>query len=160
MSLYQLTKEFEKATYDLLFESDDTNERLFIERIDKLVIDLEAKRANCCAYVKNIRAEQEALENEITRMKARVKSLANAEKRMLDYIKFCMREESWTNGVHKISFRESEETIIDDKNLIPEAYMRVIIKSEPDKTQIKNDIKQGAVIPEARLQKNINVQIK
>ena len=59
-----------------------------------------------------------------------------------------------------ISFRESERLEVDDESKIPDEYIRVTVKKEPDKTAIKKAIKDGREIDGVHLQRYKNIQVK
>lgn len=65
------------------------------------------------------------------------------------------------DGLHAtISFRASEQTVIDDESEIPDEYITTKITTAPDKTKIKNAIKSGLTVPGAHIENKRNIQIK
>ena len=59
-----------------------------------------------------------------------------------------------------ISFRRSEQTVIDNESELPAEYIVTKITTVPDKTKIKNAIKAGQEVAGARLVEKRNIQIK
>ncbi len=59
-----------------------------------------------------------------------------------------------------ISFRASEQTVIDNADAVPEEYMTVKTTYTPNKTAIKEAIKAGKEVPGAHLEQKKNIQIK
>ena len=59
-----------------------------------------------------------------------------------------------------ISFRKSEQTIIDNETEIPDEFIAVTMVKKPDKTAIKNAIKSGREIKGAHIETVKNLQIK
>ena len=57
-----------------------------------------------------------------------------------------------------LSFRKSEQVVIEDENKVPEAFRKVTWTL--DKTAIKQAIKDGEDIEGATLQTNMNLQVK
>lgn len=60
----------------------------------------------------------------------------------------------------RISFRSSEQTIIDDEKLIPAEYFTETVTYKPNLTKIKEDIKKGKEVHGAHIQKKNNISIK
>ena len=59
-----------------------------------------------------------------------------------------------------ISFRKSEQTIIDNAKLLPSEFVKEKVTYAPDKTAIKNAIKAGQDVPGAHIETVNNIQIK
>ena len=61
-----------------------------------------------------------------------------------------------------VSFRASSAVNISDASLLPPEYVHPdkVVRGEPDKPRIAEDLKLGVLIPGASLEKRINLQIK
>lgn len=106
-----------------------------------------------------------SIDEEIERLDAHKKSL-NAKKERL---KRSLSDACEKTGVESIkgiyaniSFRASEETVIDNENILPEEFKRTTTKItvSADKTKIKAAIKAGQVVAGAHIEKKMNLQIK
>lgn len=153
-ALLPLIKRLEETTDPLEYE-------LIMTEIDKLEIDKTQKLNGCCAYVKHLRVEIEAIANEVTRLKERMLKAQNAEVKFLDYMRMVLPlNESFKSPLHSISWRKSERAEPVDASQIPAQYMRQKISYEPDKETAKQDMKMGAVIPGFQLVIRNNLQVK
>ena len=63
------------------------------------------------------------------------------------------------NVYARISFRSSEQTIVDDESLLPAEYFTETITRKPNLTKIKEDIKKGKEVQGAHIQKKNNINI-
>lgn len=59
-----------------------------------------------------------------------------------------------------ISFRNSEETVIDNMDELPKEFIKEKVTYSPDKTAIKQAIKAGKEVNGAHIEKKKNLQIK
>lgn len=160
-ALYKIDKEIlEELAF--LEQSDETGEdKESIQlRLDSLAMERDAKISNVVAYFHNLRAEQEACEAEAKRLRERAAVLDRRLEGFRWYIGAALRGEKWTNGVHSVGYRKSESVEVVNEEAIPSVYMREKISYEPDKKQIKDDLKNGATIPGVSLVEKTSVQIK
>ena len=124
---------------------------------------VEQKGVSIGGVVKTLSARKSEIDTEIERLKqmsdvigSRITYLKNAVSEVLTQ---CGIER--IEGIHAtISFRASEQTIIDDESEIPDEYIATKITTTPDKTKIKNAIKAGQDVPGARIESKRNIQIK
>jgi cell division septum initiation protein DivIVA len=161
MKLYEIDAAIAQEL-EFLEQAEETGEtpESIKERLDALQIERETKLAAIVAVAKNLNAEAEACEAEAKRLKARA---AHNEKRVEGlkwYVSQVLKGEKWGNGVHAISYRNSEAVEVVDDAKIPSLYMREVLYWEPDKKQIREDLKSGATIPGVELRKNVSVQFK
>ncbi len=139
-------------------EMNQLNERMAIN-----VADFAEKAEAYAAVVREKEARSEALLQEATRMTR----LAKAEQNKADYLKARLAESLKEQGYEKLdlprfclSFRSSQAVEVLDKDSLPTGYLRIKTVSEPDKTALKNALKQGAVIPGAALVERKSLQIR
>jgi len=159
-TLYEIeTKKLE--LYEAASSDDEATRQNAKDQLLALAEVREEKLAGCCAYLKNIRAEYDAVDAEIRRLADKRSQLERMDERFEAYLSMCLEKgEKWSNGVHSIGWRKSESVTIADEKVIPAAYMREILKYEPDKKQIKDDLKAGATIPGCELTVKQNLQVK
>lgn len=124
---------------------------------------VESKAVSIGCVVKQLSTYKAQIDEEIKRLIAMSKTLGNR----IDYLTDATSEVLQACGIERIdgiksviSFRHSEQTIIDDESEIPDEYMATKITVTPDKTKIKNAIKAGQAIPGARVIEKRNIQIK
>jgi len=161
MKLYEIDKAIAEEL-EFLEQAEETGEtpESIKERLDALKIEREQKLAAIVAVAKNLEAEAEACENEAKRLRARSAWSRTRIEGLKWYVGQVLKGEKWGNGVHAISYRNSEAVEVVDDAKIPSVYMREVLYWEPDKKQIKDDLKSGATIPGVELRQKINVQFK
>lgn len=124
---------------------------------------LEAK-GTCYGYIiKDIEAELDVIDAEIKRLidfkKSRVKTVDRLKEKLSDAMQLFDIEKLETPTL-KISFRKSESVEIENENLLSEEFVVTKTTTQPDKTKIKEAIKQGIDVVGAVLKQNKNIQIK
>lgn len=166
MSLYSLTDEC-RSLYDALMASvDEETGEVDISLVNALAERQEAWEdkavAVACVY-RSLDEDAARVGREIERLTAMKKRL----ERERDRVKEGLSAAFTALGVEKvkgmyadISFRASEQTIIDNADAVPEEYMTVKTTYTPNKTAIKEAIKAGKEVPGAHLEQRKNIQIK
>lgn len=108
-----------------------------------------------------LEGEIEQTDKLLNRLTERSNRLKAARKRVKEYLSCAIQNagcEEIKGNYANITFRTSEETIIDDEDMLSEEFIRV--KVAPNKTAIKNAIKQGIEVRGAHIEKKKNLQIK
>lgn len=166
MSLYSLTDEC-RNLYDALMASvDEETGEVDISLVNALAERQEAWEdkavAVACVY-RSLDEDAARVGREIERLTAMKKRL----ERERDRVKEGLSAAFTTLGVEKvkgmyadISFRASEQTVIDNADELPEEYMTVKTTYTPNKTAIKEAIRAGKEVPGAHLEQRKNIQIK
>lgn len=166
MSLYSLTDEC-RSLYDALMASvDEETGEVDISLVNALAERQEAWEdkavAVACVY-RSLDEDAARVGREIERLTAMKKRL----ERERDRVKEGLSAAFTALGVEKvkgmyadISFRASEQTIIDNADAVPEEYMTVKTTYTPNKTAIREAIKEGKEVPGAHLEQKKNIQIK
>lgn len=166
MSLYSLTDEC-RSLYDALMASvDEETGEVDISLVNALAERQEAWEdkavAVACVY-RSLDEDAARVGREIERLTAMKKRL----ERERDRVKEGLSAAFTALGVEKvkgmyadISFRASEQTIIDNADAVPEEYMTVKTTYTPNKTAIREAIKAGKEVPGAHLEQKKNIQIK
>lgn len=166
MSLYSLTDEC-RSLYDALMASvDEETGEVDISLVNALAERQEAWEdkavAVACVY-RSLDEDAARVGREIERLTAMKKRL----ERERDRVKEGLSAAFTALGVEKvkgmyadISFRASEQTVIDNADAVPEEYMTVKTTYTPNKTAIREAIKAGKEVPGAHLEQRKNIQIK
>lgn len=166
MSLYSLTDEC-RNLYDALMASvDEETGEVDISLVNALAERQEAWEdkavAVACVY-RSLDEDAARVGREIERLTAMKKRL----ERERDRVKEGLSAAFTALGVEKvkgmyadISFRASEQTVIDNADAVPEEYMTVKTTYTPNKTAIREAIKAGKEVPGAHLEQRKNIQIK
>ena len=157
-SLYALSNEYADLYNALLASVDDdgaVDENAFamVERAEGAFTE----KAVAVATV------YRALGNDIERYENEIKRIENEQERVKNYLAAACETtgiESIKGVYANISFRASEQTIIDDESALPKEFTVVKTTTTPDKTKIKAAIKSGQAVPGAHVESKRNIQIK
>lgn len=166
MSLYSLTDECRNLYDALMASADEETGEVDISLVNALAERQEAWEdkavAVACVY-RSLDEDAARVGREIERLTAMKKRL----ERERDRVKEGLSAAFTALGVEKvkgmyadISFRASEQTVIDNADAVPEEYMTVKTTYTPNKTAIKEAIKAGKEVPGAHLEQRKNIQIK
>ena len=164
--IYRLDEQIERAiasAYD-----HDTGELLISEeemfqQIENIKADFDTLIDSIASDVKNLKAEAADVKDEKMRLAKRqmhLEARAERAKRLLAYL---LHGEKWKNGRHNVTYRKSEELVIDD-DFVEWALLNApgLLKLEPEvrKTDVRNAIKRGTVFEFAHIEQKNNIQIK
>lgn len=142
-----------------LLLDEETGEIADIEAFEKIQLERDEKIENIALWVKNLKADAEALKAEklafADRQKAAEKKIESLRKLISDALGGQPLETSRV----KLSFRKSTEVQIDDIDELPDEFLRYK-EPEPDKAAIKAAINEGKEVAGAKLVSKINLQIK
>ena len=153
MKLYEIDAEIMNLI------DDETGEIADTERFDELSMERDAKVENMCLWVKNLKAEAEALKAEKDAFAQRQKVVENKMNSLKEFIARYLEGCSFKTTKVNVSFRKSESLEISDVYKIPEDFLKY---KEPDvdKTALKQAIKAGAEVEGASIIEKLNIQIK
>ena len=175
--------EIEEQMYNLLEYGVDSetgevieDEEEFNKLYDSIQLDIETKLDNSNCLCKVLDGEIEVIDKEIKRLTAEKKSRENKKEWIRKRVdSFIRRQFTNENGEldgeklnaykitlphSKISYRKSDSVNVYSIDLLPTKYIRKKVEELPDKTAIKEDIKNGKKISGANLVTNYNIQVK
>jgi hypothetical protein len=165
-NIYSLTNEYENLYNQLLQSANDETGEVDSE----LLNFLQVKEEEFDSKAISIATISRKFENNISEIKAEIDRLTEIKKRVekiktrLDSVlsDSCQRlGKVRIDGLHaNISFRLSEQTIIDDETKLTDEFLIIKTTKAPDKTKIKNAIKSGIEIDGAHIEQKNNIQIK
>lgn len=130
-------------------------------QIEKLEMERDRKIEGCGIVYKEMLAEAKALGEEVKALAERKKVAENKAERLKYFLSGQMRDgEKIKTERIAISWRKSERVEIDplQADRLPLEYQRV--KTEPDKTALKDALKAGKQIEGVLLVTSQNLQIK
>lgn len=156
MTLYEI----DKSLMELIdLESGEVTD---VDAFDQLEMAREQKIENIGHYIKNLKAEQTAIDGEIQNFKDRKEANKKTIERLEGLLRYATGGEKFQTATVSISFRKSESINIVDEFLIPECYVKETVKvtKAPDKTEIKKAIKEGKEVAGAVLEQKLNVTVK
>lgn len=160
INLYEVNELIDELTESLIdFETGEIDEAV-LEQIENLEMEKEQVIENLSLKVKNIRAFVDALTNEKKSIESRIKTSTNRADRIENYIANALQGKPFSTSKCQISWRRSERVEIVNEESIPEEYMKYQTTSKPDKTLIKDALKNDKQVPGAMLVEKNNMSIK
>ena len=137
----------------------ETGEIFDMDKFEELSLTRDAKVENICLWIKNLKAEAEALKAEKDAFAARQKAAENKMESLKRYMSGYLDGAPFESAKVKVSFRKSETVEIEEGTIIPDEYLRF---KEPDvnKAELKKAIKAGLHIDGVYISENKNIQIK
>lgn len=157
-TLYELTGNYKK----LLEYAEDSDPTLYHDTMDSITDAIEDKAVGYAKVDKELAKDEKALKDEASRLSARAKSISNNRKTLKQNLQEAME----TTGKTKIKTNEftiyiqknPESVRLVDESKIP-AYLNKTVM-EPDKTRIKQLLKEGKDVPGAELKTGSSVRIR
>lgn len=137
----------------------ETGEIIDTEQLDKLTMEREAKLENVACWIKELKAEAEALKAEKMAFAKRQQVAENKMESLKKYLAYALDGQAFKTTRASVTFRKSQSVEIADIYKLDENYLRYK-EPEADKTAIKEAIKQGKTVAGATLVENTSVIIK
>jgi hypothetical protein len=161
-ALYELSSEYSFLRRDLIDEETGEVNESILDQLSTISESIEKKGINLVRVMKDMQAEQEAVEKERKRLQDRERIITKQIERLKEYLLSNMERceiQKISCPQFVISVRKNPESVeILDESQIDSKYHR--IKVEINKSDIKNDLKIGAMIPGARLVRTSSLSIK
>ena len=136
----------------------ETGEIFDEDKFEALSMERDAKVENICLWIKNLKAEAEALKAEKMAFAERQKRAENKMEQLKKYITGYLDGTPFKTERVKVSFRKSESLEIFDDTNVPDDYIK--IKREVMKDELKKAIKCGLFVDGAEIVVKQNIQIK
>lgn len=136
----------------------ETGEVIDEEMLDALSMERDEKIQGICLWIKNLKAEKEALKAEKDAFAQRQKTVENKIESLTKYITGYLDGAPFKTTKVAVSFRKSESVEIAEGAVVPEEYLR--IKTEADKTALKQALKAGKQFEGIAIVEKNNIQIK
>lgn len=139
----------------------ETGDIVDLERLEALEIERDKKISNIACWIKDLKAEAEAIKAEKQNLDKRLKAAENKAESLKNFLGTYLNGKKFSDGKCAISYRKSVSTIIDDSvdiSKLPDEYKKV--KYEANKTAIKEALDNGIKIDGCSLLEKNNVIIK
>ena len=156
--------------FDLEFGTIFESEEELAKAIDEVQLDLDTKIENIGCYIKNLEAEVEAFKKEEDNLEARRKQterkIEGLKRYLNGYLMACYPKDEdrakWKFKSPKVvlGYRKSSSVEVPDIEKLDKKYLKITTKVDPDKTAIKDAIKNGEEVKGAFIKQNINLNIK
>lgn len=149
--LYELTTDLKSIL------SEDFDEQTLKDTLEAVGGEFNDKAISIIKLAENLNGDTSVIDAEIKRLQARKSAITNKQKQLREYLIYNMQE----SGISKVecplftaSLRKGvEKVIIDNEMLIPDEYAQIEVVTKVNKTEIKKQLKAGAEIPGARLER-------
>lgn len=155
MNLYEL-----QINIDSLVDQE-TGEIIDIDALNALELERDTKISNIACWIKDLKAEGEALKAEEQNLNHRRKVCENKMESLKNYLATFLNGEKFKDSRCSISYRRSERVDFADNfnfDTLPDYMKKVTI--EPKKTEIKEFLKGGGEIEGVRIEENTSMTIK
>ena len=142
----------------------ETGEIIDTEQLDRLQMERDAKLENVACWIKDLKAEAEALKAEKQALAERQRVAENKAESLKKWLAYALQGEKFKTPKCAISFRKSEAVEVTDEglnNLMKEHDELLTYKApEPNKTAIKQALNDGLNVAGVQLIQNISTIIK
>ena len=154
MTLYEIDEEI------LNLVDQETGEIIDIERLEQLEMEREKKISNVGCWIKDLKAEAEALKAEKNNLAKRQTVCENKVEQLKDYLSRALNGMKYKDSRCSISYRKSESVEVDDSVIdkLPDEYIK--IEKSVKKTELKDAMKLGFEFEGCRLIEKNNIQIR
>ena len=139
----------------------ETGEIIDLDRLEALEMERDRKISNVACWIKDLRAEAEAIKAEKQALDKRQKAAENKAESLKEWLAKVLQGEKFKDSRCAISYRKSERVDFSDSfdfNSLPDYMKKVTV--EPRKTEIKDYLKTGATIEGVELVESSNIQIR
>lgn len=157
-SLYEISQDLLDIQYQIeISEGDITPE--IQEKLAINAANFKDKALNYTKFIRQLNLESEMLSSEESRLsklrKAKENLVSNLKLRLLDYMKVSGTEKE-DLGLFKLTLANSPAAVT-IKGTVPDTFMKVV--TEPNKTAIKDYLKEGNAVEWAELTSNKYLKI-
>ena len=158
MTIYEIDKEILNCI------DPETGEIIDIDKLNELELERDAKIENVACWIKELKAEAEAIKAEKLALAERQKVAENKAESLKKWLAYVLEGEKFKTAKCSVSFRKTESVEVTDEglsNLMKEHDELLTYKApEPNKKAIKDALKDGLSVEGVRLGCNTSVIIK
>lgn len=150
MKLYEILAEIENCV-------DYETGEIDVEKLEELKIERDKKIRNIGLWIKDLRAESNALKEEKYVFQQRQAACDNKIKSLTKYLQACLNGEKYKDNQLSISYRKSTSVELAE-DFEDERF--TMYEPKFNKTEIKKAIQSGEEVKGAKLVENNNIQIR
>lgn len=139
----------------------ETGDVVDIDKLNELEMERDAKISGIACWVKDLKAEAEALKAEKQNLEKRQKAAENKAESLKTYLQMYLGGGKYKDSKVSISYRKSTATIVEetlDVNQLPDELKKV--KVEPMISAIKERLLAGEQIEGCHLEERNSIQIR
>ena len=137
---------------------DETGEVLDEKRLDALTMERDEKIENVVLYIKDLRAEADALKNEEQALAKRRRSAEHKAESLKNWVFMALEGDKFKTPRCAVSYRHSQSIEVPDLRKLDPEFIHY--QQSADKTAIKKRIKEGFDVTGAELVDKLNLVIK
>ena len=155
MTLYEIDNEIMNCI------DEETGEIIDLERLEALEMERGRKISNVACWIKDLKAEAEAIKAEKQALEKRQKAAENKAENLKEWLAKVLQGEKFKDSKVSISYRKSEKVVFAEDFAyvtLPDHMKKVTV--EPRKTEIKEFLKAGGEIDGVRIEESSNMQIR
>lgn len=142
----------------------ETGEVIDTERLDDLQMERVAKIENVALWIKDLKAESEAIKAEKMALAERQKVAENKAESLKNWLAYALDGQKFSTAKCAVSFRKTEKVEISDVGMIrlmkEHDELLTYKDPEPNKTAIKQALKDGLTVQGVQLVQNMSTIIK
>ena len=158
MKLYEI----DNAIYECVNEDGEVIDP---EKLEELQMERDKKIEGIACWIKELTAEANAIKEEKLKLEARQRVAENKVKSLKSYLAYALQGASFRTAKVSVSFRKTESVEVTPDGLenLMRGGMDDLLKykePEPDKTAIKQALKDGLSVECVRLTQNTSAIIK
>lgn len=138
----------------------ETGEIVDVERLELLEMERDRKISNVACWIKNLKAEAEALKTEKNNLAKRQAACDNKAEQLKEYLSYALNGMKYKDARCTISYRKSESVDVDPAAIdnLPDEFIKV--EKTVKKTELKDAMKLGFEFEGCRLVEKNNIQIR
>ncbi len=164
LALYQLSQNYLQAFEVLTDPEADLPADVINDTLEALGGELEEKAVNIAKFLRNMEILAETIKQAEVDMAKRRKTLENRVSWLKGYLKTSMEQTGITKiecPYFKLSLQNNlAAVVIVNEDEIPEQFKEAILTWKVDKNAIKEAIKDGKIVPGAKLSNGTRLVIK
>jgi septal ring factor EnvC (AmiA/AmiB activator) len=161
MNLYEIEESI-KDIFDMIEENEGQyDDEQLLKVWESLDEDLKAKVDSWCKVIKNFKADEEKIAEEIERLKAKKKSAVNAQIRMKNALCKVLRAlqmDKVKTAMFSVYSLKDNSKLVYDSSLISDEYRIEYTAKKIDEKAIKTALENGTLIDGARLYSSLTIR--
>ena len=158
MKLYEI----DSAIYECI--DAETGEIIDIDKLNNLMMERDAKIEGVACWIKDLKAESEAIKAEKMKLAERQRIAENKAESLKKWLAFALQGEKFKTARCSVAFRNTESVEVTPEGLngLMHGHDELLTykEPEPNKTAIKQAIKDGLNVPGVQLVQNVRTIIK
>lgn len=154
MTLYELDDRFQNFELEI----NEDGEVINADDLEKIEMERNEKLENVALYIKNARADRDALKAEKKRIDERLKTESNKVEWMERYLQNHLHGEKIKTPKVSVSYRKTKSVVCEHPEYLEHRFQRV--KVDADKKAIADAIKSGEKVEGAHLEEKVSMVLK